>query len=202
MKQKLSDIKTSYLWWPFIVTLITIALDQWSKIATINHALLKYGSAERMITGEDFWRSGYLYLTYALNKGAAFSIFSGHTLALSMVSLIAAIYFIWDFPALTEKYNFRRFTWSLLIGGVLGNWIDRLFRGEVIDMLGVDIPLGGGEIYRFPVFNIADSAICVGVFLYFVHVAFFSPKKVADDKKEEKDESESDNFSNKKEAQA
>jgi len=184
------------LWWPCVITVLTVIIDQWSKIATINNIKIH----------EDFWRSGYFYLTHHLNKGAAWGIGSGYTFLLSMVSLAAAIYFIWDFPALTEGKKFRKFTWSLLIGGVLGNWIDRLFRGEVIDMLGVDIPLLGGEVYRFPIFNIADSAICVGVFLYFIHVVFFSPKNededTKDNLKEEEKEKEDTTLNKEQEAKA
>jgi len=101
------------------------------------------------------------------NTGAAWSIFSGNSYALSFVSLSMALllYYVW----------WRRFrshlgmTWALgaIIGGALGNFIDRFRLREVVDFVDVKIPLIGklfpglGDPYNFPIFNVADScAVC------------------------------------------
>ena len=170
MKDRLSKIKESYLWWPMFITLAVIILDQITKVWTLSASGDNPGTIIKVIIPEYF-----NFVDYR-NTGAAWGMFSNNPLPLSMISLAAFIYFIFDFPALTEGIKFRRFTWAMLVGGVFGNFIDRFFRREVIDMIEVFIPLPGQD-YRFPAFNIADSAICVGVFLYFFHVIFFSKKE-------------------------
>lgn len=168
-----------------LVALAVIILDQITKFWTV------YASGD--IPGIDLYTvvEGYFKFVDYRNTGAAWGMFSDYTRLLSMISLGAFIYFIYDFPNLTEKINFRRFSWALLIGGVFGNFLDRFFRLEVVDMIQVNIPfpefshsLVGNFIrlstdgkYFFPAFNIADSGICVGVFLYLFHVIFFSKKK-------------------------
>ena len=196
MSDRISQIKKSFLWWPCILSLITIGLDQWSKEATIAASNNTPGAFVKVII------DNFFYLTDHRNTGAAWGMFQDNPLPLSFVSLAAAIYFIWDFPALTENSKFRKFAWGLLIGGVLGNWIDRLFRREVIDMIGVYIPIPGQDTpYAFPIFNIADSAICVGVFLYFIHTIFFGTKNSDDQEDIESGNNGEQNLS-KSEAQA
>ena len=182
MKERLSRIKESYLWWPMFITLAVIVLDQITKLWTLDASGDMAGTVITVVI-EDYFR-----LVDYRNTGAAWGMFSDNPLPLSMISLAAFIYFIFDFATMTEGINFRRFSWAMLIGGVFGNFIDRFFRREVIDMIEVFIPMPSfmeGMIrmtsngtYQFPAFNIADSAICVGVFLYFFHVLFFSKKEI------------------------
>ncbi|MCM8532465.1 MAG: signal peptidase II [Lentisphaeraceae bacterium] len=155
-----------------LITLAVIVLDQITKLWTLNAS----GDIPGTIMNEVI--PGYFNFVDYRNTGAAWGMFSNNPLPLSMISLLAFFYFILDFPSLTENIKFRKFTWAMLIGGVFGNFIDRFFRREVIDMIEVFIPLPGNN-YRFPAFNIADAAICVGVFLYFFHVLFFSKKESA-----------------------
>ena len=180
MKKRLEEIKKSFFWWPMWITLAVIILDQATKIWTLSASGDTPGSLLYTVV------DGYIYFVDYRNTGAAWGIFSGYPRVLSIVSLAAFIYFIFDFPYLTEGIKFRKFAWALLIGGVFGNFIDRLFRAEVIDMLKVNIPMPEfmgsvvklyDGLYYFPAFNIADSGICVGVFLYFFHIVFFSKKK-------------------------
>ena len=63
---------------------------------------------------------------------------------------------------------------GMFVGGVLGNLLDRITCGHVVDFLDVYIPYVN---YRWPAFNIADCGICVGVFLYIVISMFFLPKE-------------------------
>jgi signal peptidase II len=174
VKEKLQRIKESYFWWPMFITLATIILDQLTKIWTVSASGDQQGSLIQTVI------PGYFNLVDYRNTGAAWGMFSNNPLPLSMISLVAFCYFIYDFPSLSENIKFRKFSWALLIGGVFGNFIDRFFRREVVDMIEVFIPLPGKN-YQFPAFNIADSAICVGVCLYFVHVTFFSRKAQQDE---------------------
>ena len=169
MKERLRQVQKSYLWWPMFITLAIIVLDQLTKLWTIQ-ASGNYAPALLYEVIPNYFN----FVDYR-NTGAAWGMFKDNSYLLSFVSLAAFFYFIYDFPAITEGISFRKFSWALLIGGVFGNWVDRFFRQEVIDMVEVFIPLPG-QNYRFPAFNVADAAICVGVFLYFVHVIFFTKK--------------------------
>ena len=190
-----------------LIVLAVILLDQITKIWTVGAS---DGRNPTLIT---VVIQDYFHIVHYRNKGAAWGMFSNSTYILAIISLLAFIYFIFDFPSFTENIPFRKFVWALLIGGVFGNFIDRAFRPEgVVDMLEVYIPIPSFMqafvekyvslthygAYQFPAFNVADSGICVGVFLYFFHVMFFSRKEnkaeeakagaisADEDKKEEK----------------
>lgn len=102
------------------------------------------------------------------NTGAAWSMFRGNSIYLSAVSILIAIALI----IVWKRYFSDRLgmTWifGLIVGGALGNFIDRLRLQEVVDFIDVKIPLIGrvfprlGDPYDFPIFNIADSAAVVG----------------------------------------
>ena len=101
-----------------------------------------------------------LYLTKVYNDGAAWSIFSGSRCFLIIFAIIAFV-FLWKYQA-KIKYNFRNIlSFGLVYGGVLGNLYDRLRYGYVIDYIGVII-----FDYDFPVFNLADMAIVIGLLLF------------------------------------
>lgn len=105
----------------------------------------------------------FLYLTYVKNTGGAWSILSGNIIILLMVGIVSIGllgYFIYQrksFSVLETIYL------GLIIGGILGNLIDRLFRNGVVDYLGF---IFGN--YYFPVFNIADIAIVCGAGLLII----------------------------------
>ena len=108
--------------------------------------------------------SGFLYLRHALNDGAAWSILRGARWLLSGVSVAAlAALFHWRRDILALGPRLGVWTFALLTGGIAGNLIDRLATGKVVDFL--DFQFG---TYHYPTFNVADSAICVGVFLHIV----------------------------------
>lgn len=91
------------------------------------------------------------------NKGAAFSLFGGATVVLIIISILVIIFL--DRYVLIEKEmtKWRIFSLGLIVGGVIGNLIDRILYGAVVDFLAFDI-FG----YGFPVFNIADIGITLG----------------------------------------
>lgn len=135
-----------------------IAFDHATKLATV--AWLKPTSAFDIPVVTVF--PGLLQLRYAENTGAAFSLFDGQVGALALVSLVASLLVGWWWWRLPAAERWGRWALVLILAGAVGNLIDRAFRGFVVDMLDAHITLGG-ELYQWPVFNVADSLICVGV---------------------------------------
>jgi signal peptidase II len=113
---------------------------------------------------------GLLNLRYAENTGAAFSMLSNATwlLALLSIVLVAAMFYVLN---KTKKYNSRLLRLALLfiIGGAIGNMIDRIFLGFVRDMIEF-------TFVNFAVFNVADSFVCIGAVLLGVFLLFFWDK--------------------------
>ncbi|WP_028101861.1 signal peptidase II [Pseudoduganella violaceinigra] len=137
------------------IAAIIILLDQLSKI-TISK-LFVYGE-EKVITS-------FFNLVLAYNKGAAFSFLANEggwqRHMFTAIGIIAALYIIY---LLKRHSGQRMFCWALalILGGAIGNVIDRIAYGHVIDFL--DFHWQG--FGHFPAFNIADSAICIGAALF------------------------------------
>jgi len=141
--------------WVFGV--VFFALDQATKYLIVTH--LPFGSYGPAAHFEIF--PGFLNLVHVGNTGAAWSMFSGKSVWLAVLALgtLVAI-FIWR-RALGLQHASAQPAFGLLCSGILGNLVDRLAYGHVIDFL--DFHFGS---YIYPTFNVADSAICVGVFWY------------------------------------
>ena len=126
--------------------------------ATKTWALTSLSSSEpRKIIGS------FLQLTLVHNPGAAFSFATGFTLVFSLLALSVVVAVVYFAPKITS--GGWQLCIGLLLGGVLGNLTDRIFRepsflnGHVIDWI---------QIPSWPVFNLADSAICIAAFIAFV----------------------------------
>lgn len=143
------------LWW-IVLVLSVIAVDQASKTVVINKIAL--GSEIKLI-------ENFFYLTHVENSGAAWSIFQNGRYFFIVLTILVAIVICY----LLFKAEDRLFITSLsfILGGAVGNLIDRVMRGTVTDFFGVW--LGS---YRFPVFNIADSFIVTGVILLAYYLLF------------------------------
>lgn len=105
-------------------------------------------------------------LTYIRNPGAAFGItFGGRWLylVLSVVACAVMIYYLVRLPSV-ERWG--RYAMMSILGGAIGNLIDRAIYGEVTDF--IDIGVGA---FRWPIFNVADSAITIGIILLFTRLA-------------------------------
>ncbi len=103
---------------------------------------------------------GVLSIGYVRNFGAAWSMWLGQRWLLSIISLVALVIFGYYFKKLHHNWGYG-LGFSLLIGGTLGNLLDRLFSGYVVDMFELDL-------INFPVFNIADCALTLGVIVILI----------------------------------
>lgn len=104
---------------------------------------------------------GFFNLVYAVNYGAAWGLFQGFGYLLVALAFLVMALIILFRKSLELHRPRHQFCFGLICGGILGNTIDRLFRGHVVDFLDFHLPF-----YRWPTFNIADSAIVVGTLLY------------------------------------
>ena len=96
--------------------------------------------------------------TYVVNYGAAWSMFSGHGALLLLIACLVGAAAIFFFRSLAERY----YAIMLVLAGTVGNSIDRLWRGGVVDFL----DFHWRNVWRYPVFNVADIMICVGIGLF------------------------------------
>lgn len=135
-----------------VISVITVILDQISKVIVAGNVNLHHVEVIK----------GFFYITYAENTGMAWSLLSGKQAFLTMVSAIAIGVMIYYVIAKSPNLP-TRIAMALMIGGAAGNLIDRLFLSYVRDFL--DFIIFG---YDFPIFNIADSALTIGVILLFL----------------------------------
>lgn len=133
-----------------ILTILLVAIDQISKVIINNY--LGVNESIKIIPK-------FFYITNAHNEGAAWSILSGNTLLLILITFIS-IYLIYK---LTKEYNgmFK----FVLYGGIIGNLIDRIFYGYVRDFIDFRI-----FNYNYPIFNIADMCIFIGVLILIIKI--------------------------------
>jgi signal peptidase II len=147
----------------FIIAFVVLVLDQTSKWFIVNRMDL-YES--RPVIGEFF------QITSHRNTGAAFSILEGQRWFFLTITTIVVIGIIW-YLRKTLRSGKKLLPWalSLLLGGAIGNFVDRALFGEVVDFLQFRFQFnwfGKAIDYTYPIFNVADSAIVIGVGLIFL----------------------------------
>ena len=143
-----------------VISLLVVVADQWLKNYIVTN--FKIGDEKTIIP----W---ILSFTYLQNDGAAWNIFSGQMILfylISIAAIVVVVYYLFN-----PKYKNWLFDTglALVLGGIVGNFIDRLHLKYVIDMLQLDF-------VQFNIFNIADSAITVGIVLVFIYLIFISEK--------------------------
>jgi signal peptidase II len=135
-----------------IVAALVVILDQLSKL-WVRDNLPQIAKIELL--------PGFLDLVHVENTGAIFGLFSNHTevfTALGIAGLVIILVFLYYFsPATTMGV----LSFALILGGVVGNLIDRLRLGYVIDFISIHLQ----ELFYWPPFNIADAAMTVGIFM-------------------------------------
>ncbi len=129
----------------FIITLSVLSLDQLTKLLVVKNLLLNQSLP--IIRG-------IFHFTLIYNRGAAFGILKNQTQLFIFTSLFATVLILSVFKK--QKHSVYNMPLSLILGGALGNLIDRIALGYVIDFLDFRI---------WPVFNVADSAITIGAIL-------------------------------------
>lgn len=149
------------------VTLLTIVIDQVSK--ALVRAQFYEGEVRSVV-------DGLFNLTLTFNRGAAFGLWSNlpnvwREIVLAITICLALLVIVFFLTRSYYQNITSQVALAAILGGAIGNIIDRLRFGSVVDFL--DIYLGS---YHWPAFNIADSAICVGVFL----LIFFAQKEHSD----------------------
>ena len=156
-----------YLWMALFVAGI-VGADQLAKYLTVQNIPL-YGRVDVI--------DGLFSLTYVRNTGAAWSAFQGMTWLFLLVFAVFAAFIVWEF--IKNRMGFTTLErWCIIavFGGGLGNVIDRVRLGYVVDMIKTDF-------MDFPVFNVADCFICCGCILLMVHLVFMNREFWKDEKK-------------------
>lgn len=154
--------------WSLIVIVI-MALDQLSKYWVINNI----GMTDSITVIPNV-----IDFVYVKNTGAAFSFLSDKTYGIVILSIISVLFCIGViFFMIKKKPQSRLLTISLalMLSGALGNVIDRIARGYVVDFI-------EATFINFPVFNVADIAITCGALLIIIHVLFFEKPKEEQEK--------------------
>ena len=138
----------------FLISALLVGLDQWSKYLTVQKISL--GETKEFIPG-------FLSLTHLRNTGAAWSLLEGKMIFFYVITVIVSVVIIY----LLIK-NYKKIIWysvglSFVLAGAIGNFIDRVRVGYVVDMLQTDF-------MNFPIFNVADSTLVVGVICIFIYL--------------------------------
>lgn len=149
----------------FMAALIVFILDQWSKFAILQSPeLLEHKSIEL---------TSFFNLALVFNRGVSFGMFSGQNqpfllIIISLIIISVLFVWLWRNHSLMAAIGI-----GFIIGGAIGNVVDRARYGAVVDFLDFHI-----SDWHWPAFNIADSSIFIGVVVLCVYSMFFEKKKI------------------------
>ena len=150
------QLEVTFVFYYILIALLIISLDQWTKWLII----------QKMDLGESITIiDNFLYITSHRNTGAAWGILEGKMwffYVITTIVIIAILYYLKK--SMNEGVVFK-ISLALMLGGAIGNFIDRVIRQEVVDFIHT-FPFG----YNFPIFNIADSALVIGVGLLMIYM--------------------------------
>ncbi len=147
-----------------------LALDQLTKLAV----------TQALVLGESWPREGFFRITRAANSGSAFGLFGGQNLVLTAASVGGIALILWFFRA-AEQRTLVRSSLALMLAGAAGNLVDRLVNGHVTDFI---------DIGPWYIFNVADSAIVVGVIILATTALFARERPLESNKSNESHESD------------
>jgi signal peptidase II len=135
----------------YILAAAVIALDQWTKWLIVKN--MEIGDSITII-------NNFLYITSHRNSGAAWGILQGQMWFFYVITAVVIVGIMYYIHKAAKGKWLMGISLGLLLGGAIGNFIDRVLRQEVVDFINT-YPFG----YNFPVFNVADSALVIGVAL-------------------------------------
>lgn len=145
---------------PLIVAILVAFIDQWTKALVRSSFVL--GESRPIL-------DGFFNLTYVRNTGAAWGMLGGQNTSLTILSIVMlAIMIVFRRSFLGDTWE-HRLALGLMIGGIVGNLLDRVRLGWVTDFF--DFYVKG---WHWPAFNIADAAICTGVGIYIISAFWIS----------------------------
>ena len=139
------------------LSIFIVLIDQLTKY------LMTYNN--RLFINKDFL---LFKLDFVKNYGAAFNIFSGSRIFLSLISIFFSTLLIYLIFRKNSLNSFELYSYSFILGGTIGNGIDRIYKGFVVDFVNLNI-------INFPVFNVADISINIGFILLVYN--FFKNKR-------------------------
>ena len=149
-----------------ILAILAVALDQFVKYYTV--ALLADGGTASLIPG-------VVHLTYTKNTGVAFSFLSDVNVRWILVGVSAVCVIVLLIVILRSRLGgFGKFLLSMILGGAIGNLIDRAVNGYVVDMFAIDLKNFPILNKNFPVFNVADVLITCGAILFVIYYIIHS----------------------------
>ena len=135
------------------LSIFIVLIDQFTKYLIFNN--------KKLFINKDFL---LFKLDFVKNYGAAFNIFSGSRIFLSLISILFSILLIYLIFRKNTLNSFDLYSYSFILGGTIGNGIDRIYKGFVVDFINLNI-------INFPVFNIADISINIG-FIFLLYNIF------------------------------
>jgi len=136
-------------WAIFAIAAVIVALDQWTK--GLVRANIPFGGT--WLPESLAWLSPYARIVHWSNTGAAFGIFQQGGMVFTVLAFIVIALILFYYPHVEQADWSLRLAMSMQLGGAIGNLIDRLTLGHVVDFVSVG---------KFPVFNVADASISVG----------------------------------------
>jgi signal peptidase II len=140
----------------YIIALIIIAFDQWTKWLIVKK--MDLGESIEVIRN-------FIYITSHRNRGAAWGILEGQMWFFYVITAVVIIAIIYYIQKMAKESKLLGISLGLMLGGAIGNFIDRVFRQEVVDFMHT-IWFG----YHFPIFNVADSSLVIGVILVMIYM--------------------------------
>ncbi|MCY8041670.1 signal peptidase II [Bacillus spizizenii] len=147
----------------YVIALLIIAADQLTKWLVVKN--MELGQSIPVI-------DQVFYITSHRNTGAAWGILAGQMWFFYLITTAVIIGIVYYIQCYTKGQRLLGVALGLMLGGAIGNFIDRAVRQEVVDFIHVII-----VNYNYPIFNIADSSLCVGVMLLFIQMLLDSGKK-------------------------
>jgi signal peptidase II len=135
--------------WYYILALFVIFIDQWTKWLIVKY--MELGQSIPVI-------ETFFYLTSHRNRGAAWGMLQGQMWFFYIITVIVIGAVIYYMQRYAKEQPLLGLSLGFILGGAIGNFIDRLLRKEVVDFIDVYI-----FSYNYPIFNIADSALVIGV---------------------------------------